>query len=377
MKSKSKQKIRVGIIFGGKSGEHEVSLTSAQNIIAAMDKNKYKIVPIGITKQGLWLTGDTVMKQLTAAATMPPQLAAVGGQAKRSLVPFLDDSVVAKGSKMGALDVIFPVLHGPMGEDGTVQGLLELADLPYVGCGVIGSAASMDKAIAKDIFKANNLPILPHLTILRKTWRARPAETVAHIEAQLHYPIFVKPANMGSSVGISKTHNHAEMEAALAEAAKYDRKLLVEQGIEAREIEVSILGNDDPIASVPGEVLPSREFYSYAAKYIDADSQLLIPAPLSAAQTASVRRYAVQAFQALDCAGLARVDFLLDKSTGAIYLNEVNAMPGFTEISMYPKLWEASGISYPELIDRLIELALERHADKEQTSSSFNVSEAT
>ncbi len=371
-----RRKIRVGVLFGGKSGEHEVSLTSAQNVMAAMSKSKYEIVPIGITKTGLWFTGENVMAQLTGATEMPPQLA-TRRASSRSLTPFLDDSVVARDAAIGTLDVIFPVLHGPMGEDGTVQGLLELAELPYVGCGVLGSAASMDKVVAKDIFRAHDIPVLPYVTVLRNTWFAEPDAVRAQIESALTYPVFVKPANMGSSVGISKVHRADELAAAMDEAAQYDRRLLVEQGINAREIEVSILGNDDPQASVPGEILPSREFYSYAAKYIDGDSELLIPAPLKPEQTAAVQKYAIAAFLALDCSGLARVDFLLDRETGNVYLNEVNAMPGFTEISMYPKLWAASGLSYSALIDRLIQLALERHAERIQNRTDFNVSEAT
>lgn len=369
-----KSKIRVGVLFGGKSGEHEVSLTSAQNIMAAMDKSKYEIIPIGITKAGLWLSGKNVMRQLVDTANFPPQLA-IQNEA-RALVPFLDDSVVAKNASLGALDVIFPVLHGPMGEDGTVQGLLELSGLPYVGCGVTGSATSMDKGIAKDIFKANAIPIVPHLTVLRKAWQSMPNEIRAEIELKLLYPVFVKPANMGSSVGISKVHHSDELTAAMNLACRFDRRIVVEQGVDAREIEVSVLGNDSPQASVPGEILPGREFYSYAAKYIDGDSGLLIPAPLNKTQVAKVQALAVKAFKLLDCAGLARVDFLLDKTGGIFYLNEINAMPGFTKISMYPKLWEADGLAYPDLIDRLIELAIERHADRQQTQSVFNVSEA-
>jgi D-alanine-D-alanine ligase len=372
----SKKKLRIGVIFGGKSGEHEVSLTSAKNVMEAMDKEKYEIVSIGITKDGLWLTGGKVMEQLTAKADLAPQLAARMAEPNRSLVPFLDNSVVARDSSLGALDVIFPILHGPMGEDGTVQGLFELANLPYVGCGVIGSAAAMDKGIAKDIFRANGLPLVPYQTILRKRWQNNPDEIIEQIEAALAYPMFVKPANMGSSVGVTKAYHQTDLKAGLDEAAKYDRRLIIEQGIEAREIEVSVLGNDDPIASVPGEVIPSREFYSYAAKYIDDASELIIPASLTPEQTDRVKQIALAAFQVLDCAGLARVDFLVEKTSGEIFINEVNTMPGFTAISMYPKLWEASGIGYSELIDRLIELAVERHTDKQQTVSTFDVSEA-
>lgn len=378
-KKEQTPKIRVGIIFGGKSGEHEVSLTSAQNVMDAIDKNKYEIVPIGISKSGLWLTGGQVMKQLTDQATLAPQLAARMPEtpSSRSLIPFLDESVVAKDAELGSLDVIFPVLHGPMGEDGTVQGFLELANLPYVGCGVLGSAAAMDKGIAKDIFRANGLAVVPDQIILRKRWQSAPEEIIAQIEAALSYPMFVKPANMGSSVGVSKANNRAELEAGMDEAARFDRRLVVEQGVaNPREIEVSVLGNDEPIASVPGEVVPSRDFYSYASKYIDNNSDLLIPAPLTEKQAAEIRQMALTAFQVLDCQGLARVDFLVEEPDGKIYLNEVNTMPGFTAISMYPKLWQASGIEYPDLIDRLIALAVERYADKQQTTSSFNVSEA-
>jgi len=371
------EKLRVGVIFGGKSGEHEVSLVSAQNVIDAMDKSKYTVVPIGITKRGLWLSGPAVMKQLQDEAAMPPQLAADAARPSRSLVPFLDDSVVARESAIGALDVIFPVLHGPMGEDGTVQGMLELANLPYVGCGVLAGAAAMDKGLAKDVFKARGLPIVPHQALLRKTWQTSPEETLDRLETALRYPMFVKPANMGSSVGISKATDRAQLTAALNEAARFDRRLVVEQGVPAaREIEVSVLGNDEPVASVPGEVMPNREFYSYAAKYIDDASELLIPAPLEPAQTAEIQRLAVAAFKSLDGAGLARVDFLLVKESGHLYLNEVNTMPGFTAISMYPKLWAASGLSYGQLIDRLIDLALERHAEKQQTTYQFDASNA-
>lgn len=371
------QKLRVGIIFGGKSGEHEVSLTSAQNVMTAIDKTKYEVIPIGITKSGLWLTGEGVVAQLTEEATMPPQLAAQTVESTTGLAPFLDQSVLSQNTNLGDLDVIFPILHGPFGEDGTVQGLFELANYPYVGCGVTGSAVAMDKALAKDVFKANNLPVLPYQTILRKTWQANPSAVISQLERHLNYPMFVKPANMGSSVGVGKAKDQASLETCLGEAAKYDRKLVIEQGIDAREIEVSVLGNDDPIASVPGEVIPGREFYSYAAKYIDNSSDLHIPAPLSATQTAQIQALALHAFRTLDCAGLARVDFLLDKERDEIFLNEINTMPGFTTISMYPKLWAATGINYTELIDRLIDLALERHADKQQTTSFFDVTQAT
>ena len=376
----TKRKIRVGILFGGRSGEHEVSLVSAQGIMEAIDKDKYEVVPIGITKEGRWIAGGDPMKELRAAANMPPALVVAGeeaGEPQTVLAPLEPSRTALTISRAPLeLDVIFPVLHGPYGEDGTVQGFLELTGLPYVGAGVTASAVGMDKAVAKDVFRAHGLPVLPYRVVLRKTWEKAPEQVIAECEAAFRYPMFTKPANLGSSVGVTKAHNRGELQAGLEEAARYDRKLVVEQGIEAREIEVSVLGNDDPIASVPGEIIPSREFYSYAAKYIDDASELLIPAPISEEQTEEVRRLALEAYTALDCAGMARVDFLMDKTTDDIWVNEVNTIPGFTPISMYPKLWEATGIGYTELIDRLIQLALERHADKERSATSFDVSQA-
>lgn len=364
------KKLRVGILFGGQSGEHEVSLTSAKGIINAIDKNKYEVVPIGITKSGQWLAGGDIHQRLLDAAAGHPALngAVSEGDAEKSLALPI--------SETGPLDVIFPVLHGPFGEDGTVQGFLELAGVPYVGAGVAASAVGMDKAICKDVFKARGLPIVGQVTFLRRRWQSEPDSVLAECEATLKYPMFVKPANLGSSVGIHKAKNRDDLRAGINDAARYDRKLIVEQGIEAREIEVSVLGNDEPIASVPGEIIPSREFYSYAAKYIDNSSDLIIPAPLNQAQTEAIQQMAVDAFRALDCAGLARCDFLVEKESGQIFLNEVNTMPGFTPISMYPKLWEASGLSYSELIDRLIGLAIERFEDKQQSRTDFDVSTA-
>jgi D-alanine-D-alanine ligase len=378
----TKRKIRVGILFGGRSGEHEVSLTSAQGIMNAIDKDKYEVVPIGITKEGRWMVGGDPMRALRAAADMPPVLAAIAEEEPETLQTVLvplepGPSALATADAALEVDVILPVLHGPRGEDGTVQGLLELAGLPYVGAGVTASAVGMDKAIAKDVFRTHGLPVLPYHVVLRKTWQRHPAGTVTLCEKTLRYPMFTKPANMGSSVGVSKAHNQDELMAGLDEAARFDRKLIVEQGIQAREIEVSVLGNDDPIASLPGEIIPSREFYSYAAKYVDDASDLLIPAPITDEQTEKIRELAIQAYMAVDCAGMARVDFLMDASTDEIWLNELNTIPGFTPISMYPKLWEATGISYTELIDRLIQLALERHEDKGRSETSFDVSTAT
>jgi D-alanine-D-alanine ligase len=378
----TKRKIRVGILFGGRSGEHEVSLTSAQGIMKAIDKDKYEVVPIGITKQGRWMVGGDPMQALRAAADMPPALAALGdaqAAAPQTVLVPMEPSRTALTTVTAPLelDVIFPALHGPYGEDGTVQGLLELTGLPYVGAGVLASAVGMDKAVAKDVFRAHGLPVLPHCLVLRKTWEADSAGVIATCEARLRYPMFTKPVNLGSSVGVSKARDRAELTAGLNAAARFDRRLLVEQGIHGREIEVSVLGNDDPLASVPGEIIPSREFYSYAAKYIDEASELLIPAPISVEQTQQVRQLAVRAYQAVDCAGMARVDFLMDRATDELWLSEINTIPGFTPISMYPKLWEATGISYTELIDRLIQLALQRHQDKGRSATSFDVSTAT
>lgn len=367
-----RKKIRVGVLFGGRSGEHEVSLTSAKGIMAAMDPTKYEVVPIGITKAGQWLTGEKVHQQLLAAAAGHPIIEAEARRAAGE--PAAETAILALGvAETGGLDVVFPVLHGPFGEDGTIQGFLELVDVPYVGAGVTASATGMDKAITKDVFRAHGLPIVTHRVFLRRQWQQAPEQVIAECEAAMPYPMFVKPVNLGSSVGIHKAKNRVDLQAGLADAARYDRKLIVEQGIEAREIEVSVLGNDEPIASLPGEIIPSREFYSYAAKYLDNQSELLIPAPLSPEHTDLIQKLAIMAFQALDCAGLARCDFLLEKATGEVFVNELNTMPGFTPISMYPKLWEASGLSYPALIDRLIELALERHEDKRQSQTLFDV----
>ncbi len=377
------QKIRVGVIFGGRSGEHEVSLASARSVMDAVDREKYEVVPIGVTKEGRWIASGDPMKALTmgdAGASRPAAL--LGDPSHRGLMR-LDERAerAIEATHMAELDVVFPVLHGPYGEDGTVQGLLELAGIPYVGAGVVGSAVGMDKVIFKDVMRAHGLPIVDHVMLKRKVWDADPEEMMGHLEKKLGYPVFTKPANLGSSVGISKCDDRSELAAGLTEAARYDRKLIVEAAVPAaREIEVSVLGNDDPIASVPGEVIPSREFYSYESKYFDDGedaSELLIPAPLSPEMTEHVREMAVEVYRAIDCAGMARVDFLLSGETGELYVNEVNTIPGFTSISMYPKLWEATGISYPMLIDRLIELAIERHRDRARSETSYQPSRAS
>ena len=393
------EKLRVGILFGGRSGEHEVSLLSAASVLNAIDQEKYEVVPIGITKDGRWLTAEHAENLLTGKLMLEPRNLRAGdpdtttsaavlarGEAvvvppepihrESGLIPFQTDAPLRRASDRAInVDVIFPVLHGTFGEDGTIQGLLELADIPYVGAGVLGSAAGMDKDIMKSLFIAAGIPIVKHVTILRSAWEKDPKAVEKLVASKLKYPVFVKPANLGSSVGISKVHNKKELGPAIEDAAKFDRKIVIEQGVggnkgKAREIECSVLGNDQPEASVPGEIVPIKEFYDYNAKYLDEGSQLIIPAKLAKAQTKKVQELAVKAFQAVDCSGLARVDFLMDPKTGKIYLNEINTMPGFTAISMYPKLWAASGLAYADLIDRLIQLGIERHEDKKKNQYS-------
>jgi D-alanine-D-alanine ligase len=362
------KKITVAVLFGGQSGEHEVSLVSAHAVMAGLDPERYELLPIGITKAGRWVTGPGAHAALIAAAdkaqlpTSFTDTASAPAEAEDVLaITRADVAERPTASRMlPPVDVVFPVLHGPLGEDGTVQGLLELAGLPYVGCGVAASAVGMDKALMKAAFAAAGLPVLPWTLVRRSELQRDPEAVYAAVEAALVYPVFVKPANMGSSVGVSKAKDRAGLQAAFAEAARFDRRIVVEQGIPAREIEISVLGNEQPEASVPGEIVPSGEWYDYAAKYLDGRSQTLIPAPIDAALTAQVRALALKAFLAIDGAGLARVDFLLHKETGELWLNEVNTMPGFTPISMYAKMWAASGLDYPKLLDRLIELALER-----------------
>jgi len=407
------KKLRVGVLFGGRSGEHEVSLLSAASVLKAIDPKKYEITPIGITKEGRWVTSTDAARLLAGeSASNPRALRAGDPQTTTSaavlargesvivppvpsesktgaLVPFetdahsLDIHAGAAPHSALSLDVIFPVLHGTFGEDGTIQGLFELAGIAYVGSGVLGSATGMDKDIMKSLFAAAKLPITKHVTFLRSEWKASPKKIITRLEAALKYPLFVKPANLGSSVGITKAHDRKELSPAIELAAGYDRKIVVEQAVggsksrkktgKARELEVAVLGNDNPQASVVGEIVPSKEFYDYEAKYLSEGSDLIIPAKLTKTQTKEVQQMAIAAFRACDCSGLARVDFLMEPTSisgkpGRIYLNEINTMPGFTSISMYPKLWAASGIAYPELIDRLISLALERRAEKDRTS---------
>ncbi|HYR90437.1 MAG TPA: D-alanine--D-alanine ligase family protein [Terriglobia bacterium] len=350
------KKTRVGVIFGGRSGEHEVSLRSAESILKSIDRSRYDVVPIGITPEGRWLAAKNALGLIPAKDAI-----------QKTLTAGEPITLPAEPAAQGIVDVIFPVLHGTYGEDGTMQGLLELANVPYVGAGVLGSAVGMDKDVMKRLLRDAGLPIVDY-------WSLRKLEIDTFVEKRfkdLPYPVFVKPANLGSSVGISKVHGPEELRKALDAAAEYDRKIVVEQGVDAREIEISVLGNDDPIASVAGEIVPSREFYDYEAKYVDDDSRLIIPAVLTEAAAEEAQRIALSAFKVLECSGMARVDLFLENGSGKFYVNEINTLPGFTTISMYPKLWEASGISYSELIDRLIALAIERHAEKNKLRTKY------
>ena len=394
-------KLRVGILFGGRSGEHEVSLLSAASVLKAIDKTKYDVVPIGITKDGRWLTAESAERMLQGDKGPPPEKHLRAGDPESTLgaavlatgeavvvppepvhreaglTPFQTDATNLRRASDRAInvDVIFPVLHGTFGEDGTIQGLLELADIAYVGAGVLGSAAGMDKDVMKSLFRAARLPIVRHVTVLRPAWESEPKKVEKLVGSKLKYPVFVKPANLGSSVGISKAHDRKELGPAIEEAAKFDRKIVIEEGVggknrKAREIECSVLGNDKPKASVAGEIVPCKEFYDYDAKYLDEGSELVMPAKITKAEMKQVQALAVAAFQAVDCSGLARVDFLMDPKSRKLYVNEINTMPGFTAISMYPKLWAASGLEYPDLIDRLIQLGMERHEDKKRNRYS-------
>lgn len=364
--------LRVGVIFGGRSGEHEVSLMSARSVLSVLDPHRYDVTQIGITQDGAWLTGENVLEalenrkiaQLTQAALLPDPTC--GGL---HLIHPTEQGYLLE--KLTQLDVVFPVLHGTYGEDGTLQGMLEMADVPYVGAGVIGSSVGMDKGVFLDVMRANHIPIVETMLTLRAELTNHLDEIIKTAENMSPYPLFTKPANLGSSVGVSKCQNRADLLEGLMEAARYDRRVLIQRGVNAREIEVSVLGNDTPEASIPGEIIPSRDYYSYEAKYVDGASELLIPAPIPEATAQLARQIAVQAFKAIDCQGMARVDFLLNKDDGELYLNELNTIPGFTSISMYPKLWEACGLSYPKLVDRLIDLALERKIDSQKTEYRY------
>jgi D-alanine-D-alanine ligase len=364
-------KLRVGVVFGGRSGEHEVSLMSARSILSVLGGDLYEVISIGITHEGVWLTGENVIEAFSSGdvdhldpVTFPPD------PVHKGLYKLMSESGVRDSrtqDNFGALDVVFPVLHGSYGEDGTIQGLLEMADVAYVGAGVLGSAVGMDKALFRDVMLANQIPVVNSMLVLRSKIETALQAVLDQAESLSGYPLFVKPANLGSSVGITKCYSRSDLVEGLLEASRYDRRVLIQRAVNAREIEVSVLGNDSPIASIPGEIIPSREFYSYEAKYIDGTSKLIIPAPIEEETADLARELAVRAVTAIDCSGMARVDFLLDKDNGELLLNEVNTIPGFTKISMYPKLWEASGIPYPELIDRLISLGMERKAERDNT----------
>jgi D-alanine-D-alanine ligase len=364
------KRIRVALLFGGKSGEHEVSLRSAASVLNALDREKYEVVPIGITKEGQWRCDpgftEAAFFQILKSGISVFLPGEPGGH---HLIQIEPEQGAIRGRT--SIDVVFPALHGPYGEDGTVQGLLEMAGIPYVGAGVLGSAVGMDKDVMKRLLVQAGVPGVEFVAFLDSQWQRQPDRIFQEIAEKLGFPCFVKPANLGSSVGISKVKGPEGLEAAINLACQYDRKVIVEQGVEARELECSVLGNDDPIASLPGEIIPSREFYDYEAKYIDENSRLLIPAPLAEGQIRRVQELAIKTFLTTECAGMARVDFFLEKGTGQILVNEINTIPGFTSISMYPKLWEATGIPYPELIDRLIQLALERHRTKQTKKTSY------
>ncbi len=367
-------RLRVGVLFGGRSCEHEVSVRSARSVLSAMDRERYEPVPVGVSRSGRWrLVDEAALPRLAAVedrdgseVPLPPP---AGGAPLA--VSAGNRRLEAAAPSLAALDVVFPLIHGPLGEDGTVQGLLELAGIPYVGCGVLGSAVGMDKGVMKALLRDAGLPVCAHRVFSRNEWHTRASGVRRVCEAALGYPLFVKPANLGSSVGVSKVCDAAALAPALDEAARYDRRIVVEAAVDApREIEVAVLGNDTPAASVPGEVIPAAEFYDYRAKYAGAGARLVVPADLPARQAERVRRDALRAFRVLDCAGLARVDFLLARD-GALFVNEVNTLPGFTETSMFPRLWAASGLDYPALIARLVELALERHAERQDNRTRF------
>jgi D-alanine-D-alanine ligase len=369
--SAEQRKLRVGVLFGGRSGEHEVSLASAASVIRGLDPQKYEAVPIGITKEGHWLVGAGAQKMLPEVLKAGQRVVMSADPTEASLIA-LDGSAAAGGQK---LDVIFPVIHGTFGEDGTMQGLLELAGLPFVGAGVLGSAIGMDKDVAKKLMQVAGIPVVPWIAVLRADWERNPKEIRRAVEKKFKYPVFVKPATLGSSVGMTKVHSRAEFGSALDLAAEFAMKILVERAVSAREIEVSVLGNHDPKASIPGEIVPHREFYDYTAKYLEDGTQLLIPAKLKKSEVKKVQSMAVTAFKALELSGMARVDFFIEKRGGKIFLNEVNTIPGFTSISMYPKLWEANGIPFRELISKLIELAMEQHREKARTKYQIELPE--
>jgi D-alanine-D-alanine ligase len=367
--SNTNRKLTVAVLFGGRSGEHEVSLMSARSVLSVLDRNRYNVVEIGITHQGTWLTGNNVLEALETGKTDGLSPVVVSPDPSEKGVYVLEGSgATFKFTKLSDVDVFFPVLHGTFGEDGTLQGLFELADVAYVGAGVLGSSVAMDKGLFKEVMRSTGIPTPESILVLRSEINKSLDTVIEKAEKVGAYPLFVKPANLGSSVGVTKCRSRSDLAEGLMDAAQYDRRVLIERGIpNPREIEVSVLGNDQPTASVPGEIIPGADFYSYDAKYVLDNSELVIPAHLSEDQVRTFRDLAVRAYEAVDVAGMARVDFLMEKETEKIYLNELNTIPGFTKISMYPKLWEASGLPYASLVDRLIDLALERKAERDNT----------
>ena len=376
-------KIRVAVLYGGRSGEHEISLLSAASVLRNLDQERFEIIPVAIDKQGRWLLNDlSLIEQSTSSKSLPvfkdsPPVILPPYPAKGDTSLMIFGSAASRQDP--TIDVVFPVMHGPMCEDGTIQGLLELADVAFVGCGVLASAVAMDKDVAKRIARDAGLPIVPFVAVKKEVWKRDPEASQQQVEKQLGYPVFVKPSNMGSSVGVHKVKSASEFQSAMKDAFQYDTKVLIEKAISAREIEVSILENSEagglPLVSIAGEINPNHEFYSYEAKYLDADgADLLIPAKITSDQLKEAQRIGREIFMALECEGMARVDMFLDKESGAFYLNEVNTIPGFTQISMYPKLWEASGVSYPDLLSRLIYLALDRHRRKRELKREFHSS---
>jgi len=366
----TEKKLHVAVIFGGRSGEHEVSLMSARSVLSVLDPAKYEVIQIGITQEGTWLTGNDVLSKFESNQTNGLLPVLVSPDPSERGIYILEG--ISGLKKWADVDVYFPVLHGTFGEDGTIQGLFEMANVAYVGAGVVGSSVGMDKGIFKEVMVANQIPVVDMILVLRSEIESDMLSVINQAEKISEYPLFTKPANLGSSVGVTKCNNRSDLQEGLLEAAAFDRRILIQKGVKnVREIEVSVLGNDEPVASVCGEVLPSREFYSYESKYIDGTSGLIIPAPLPDEISECIRQYAVLAYKAIDCAGMARVDFFVERDTNKIYLNELNTLPGFTKISMYPKLWEASGLPYNKLVDRLIELAMERKADRDRTSHTY------
>jgi D-alanine-D-alanine ligase len=367
------EKMNLGVLFGGRSGEHEVSLMSARSVLNVLSKEKYNVIQIGVTHQGNWFSGENVLEALSLgrmSSLYPVVLFPEPGNHWLYSIREIDG--VKTLVPLVKLDIIFPVVHGSFGEDGTLQGFLELADLAYIGAGVLGSSVGMDKALFKDVMRAHDIPVLDSLTVTRRQIQTNIEGVIAQAEQVAGYPLFTKPANLGSSVGVSKCRTRSDLLEGLMDAASYDRRILIERGLDkAREIEVSVLGNEDAIASIPGEIIPSDDFYTYNAKYIDGASKLLIPAALPSEVSEQIRKVAVAAYQAVDCSGMARVDFLVDRNTNGFFVSEINTIPGFTQISMYPKLWDALGINYPKLIDRLVDLALERKAERDHTERQY------